>query len=93
MVTKREYWLDVIKIIASFLVIILHTVCYGINDKISSPALLAYYMGTFAIPLFWMASGYIQLRKKLHINMLLRKYRKFYLLLLYGTQYLFYLDF
>ena len=76
MVTKREHWLDFIKIIASFLVIILHTVCYGINNKISSPALLVYYIGTFAIPLFWMASGYIQLRKKVTYQYAFKKILK-----------------
>ena len=62
--SKRETWLDFIKIMASFLVVILHTVCYGVRDKVSSPALLIYYIGTFAIPLFWMVNGYLELKRE-----------------------------
>ena len=72
--SKRETWLDCIKIMACFLVVILHTVCYGISDKISSPALLIYYIGTFAIPLFWMVNGYLQLRREVTYKYVLKKY-------------------
>ena len=60
---KRELWVDLLKIICAFLVIILHAVSYGIWEKDLSPSTIIYYIGTFAIPLFFMISGYLQLRK------------------------------
>lgn len=61
---NREKWLDCIKIVASFLVIVLHVTNYGLDDNISSRIHLIYYLGVYAIPLFFMVNGYLQLRKK-----------------------------
>lgn len=73
MVKRREYWLDVLKIISMFFVILLHTVCYGVNDKLLSLSLLIYFSGVFAIPLFFMVNGYLLLRKNENINYALKK--------------------
>lgn len=62
---KRNYGIDLIKIIACVLVIVLHS----LNP--TTPAvehniirLSIYYIGTLAIPIFFMASGYFVLNKK-----------------------------
>ena len=70
---KREAWLDFIKIIAIMLVVNLHTVCYGLNKNILSPHLFIYYIGTFAIPLFFMVNGYLQLRREVTYEYILTK--------------------
>ena len=64
MTKEREVWIDLVKIIAIFLVVDLHVVCSGVSAGQLNSGLILYYMGTIAIPLFFMASGYIQLRKK-----------------------------
>ena len=61
---ERETWLDFIKIVACFLVVMLHTISYGLSENVITPSLLVYYIGTFAIPLFFMVNGYLQLRRK-----------------------------
>lgn len=61
---KREKWLDYIKIIACFLVVILHTINIGLEENQRNIGLIFYYLGVFAIPLFFMVNGYLQLRKK-----------------------------
>lgn len=61
---KREKWLDCIKIIACFLVVMLHSMNSGIRANMKNIVLVFYYIGTFAIPLFFMVNGYLQLRKK-----------------------------
>lgn len=60
---KREKWLDYIKIMASFLVVILHTINIGLEENKRNIGLIFYYIGVFAIPLFFMVNGYLQLRK------------------------------
>lgn len=61
---NRETWLDFAKIVAAFLVVILHTCCYGIKEgKIFNDSYL-YYLGTYSIPIFFMVNGYLQLRKE-----------------------------
>lgn len=61
---KREKWLDCIKIIACFLVVMLHTTNFGIKENAKNIVLIVYYIGVLAIPLFFMVNGYLQLRKK-----------------------------
>lgn len=70
---KRKSWIDICKIIAMFLVIILHTVCNGIKDNQKDLSLLIYYFGTFAIPLFFMVNGYLQLNKIKDYKYVLKK--------------------
>ncbi len=60
---KREKYLDYIKIIASFLVVVLHTISIGLEENKRNIGLIVYYIGVFAIPLFFMVNGYLQLRK------------------------------
>lgn len=70
---KRKCWIDICKIIAMFLVIILHTVCNGIKENQKDFSLLIYYFGTFAIPLFFMVNGYLQLNKVKDYKYVLKK--------------------
>lgn len=62
---KRNYGIDLIKIIACVMVITLHSlspVNTIVSDNIVNIGL--YYAGTLAIPIFFMASGYFVLNKK-----------------------------
>lgn len=70
---ERKCWIDICKITAMFLVIILHTVCNGIKDNQKDFSLLIYYLGTFAIPLFFMVNGYLQLNKVKDYKYVLKK--------------------
>ncbi len=65
---KRLLWLDIVKILAAFLVIVLHTMGTNLNNNHPHIDLLIYYLGTFAIPLFFMVNGYLQLGKKQEIT-------------------------
>ena len=60
----REKGIDAVKILASFLVVVLHTMTLGLQDDNNNLGLFIYYMGTFAIPLFFIVTGYLQLRKE-----------------------------
>lgn len=80
---KREKWLDFVKIIASFLVVVLHMVNYGLNEDNRNIGLIFYYLGVFAIPLFFMVNGYLQLRKdKISYKYSLKKIKKIILVVL-----------
>ncbi len=70
---NRKCWIDICKITAMFLVIILHTVCNGIKDNQKDISLLIYYFGTFAIPLFFMVNGYLQLNKVKNYKYVVKK--------------------
>lgn len=70
---NRKCWIDICKITAMFLVIILHTVCNGIKDNRKDISLLIYYFGTFAIPLFFMVNGYLQLNKVKNYKYVVKK--------------------
>lgn len=61
METKRETWLDIIKVIAIFLVTILHIANAGIGFGEIHGNQIMYYFGTFAVPLFFMVNGYLNL--------------------------------
>lgn len=62
---KRNYGLDLIKIIACILVITLHSLDpTGPVMKNNTFDLGLYYAGTMAIPIFFMGSGYFVLNKK-----------------------------
>ena len=50
---KREVWLDFAKILATFLVVVLHTVCYGVDSNNNNIGLIFFYAGTIAIPIFF----------------------------------------
>lgn len=70
---NRKCWIDICKITAMFLVVILHTVCNGIKDNQKDISLLIYYFGTFAIPLFFMVNGYLQLNKVKNYKYVVKK--------------------
>jgi surface polysaccharide O-acyltransferase-like enzyme len=54
---KRSISIDLIKIIACFLVVVLHT-CYTKDNQINVSSIL-FYSGVVAIPLFFMTNGYL----------------------------------
>lgn len=56
---ERNYNLDLIKIMACIAVVGLHT----LNRDLSSLNLILYYLCGFAVPAFFMASGYILLNR------------------------------
>jgi len=58
-IKHRELGLDVLKIVACFGVVVLHT----INRDSSSVARFLYYFGTISIPLFFMVNGALLLNK------------------------------
>ena len=76
---ERKGWIDFCKITAMFLVIILHTVCNGIKDNQKNLSILIYYFGTFAIPLFFMVNGYLQLNKIKDYKYAMKKIFKIFL--------------
>lgn len=61
---ERNKNLDLIKIIACFMVVCLHSVIDGLNTKNLNVGLIFYYFGVFAIPLFFMVNGFLQLKKE-----------------------------
>ena len=77
---NRKCWIDICKITAMFLVIILHTVCNGIKDNQKDISLLIYYFGTFAIPLFFMVNGYLQLNKVKYYKYVVKKILNIFLI-------------
>lgn len=60
---ERIIWIDSIKILACVMVVALHSISSGVRDGIYKSGLWIYYLGTFAIPLFLMVTGYLQLKK------------------------------
>lgn len=60
---ERIIWIDFIKILACVMVVALHSISSGVKNGIYKPGLWLYYLGTFAIPLFLMVTGYLQLKK------------------------------
>lgn len=73
---KREIWLDALKILACFLVVVLHTVTYGLEDHKENLGQLLYYLGTLAIPIFFMVNGYLQLRREVDYAYVIKKILK-----------------
>ena len=69
----REDWLDLCKIISTLLVILLHTINIGIMTNKRNFALLFYNIGVFAVPLFFMANGYLQLGRMKNYKYALKK--------------------
>lgn len=64
------------KILATFLVVVLHTVDYGVAQNNKNTGLLFFYLGTTAIPLFFMVNGYLQLRKVVDYKYIFKKILK-----------------
>ena len=60
---KRIVWIDFIKIIACLLVVVLYSITIGLSEHTYTNGLWIYYLGVFAIPLFFMTNGYLQLGK------------------------------
>ena len=65
---KREVWIDCVKIIAIYLVIILHIFCKNMKEPN-----IFYFLGTCAVPLFFMVSGYLNINKNRNYSYCLKK--------------------
>lgn len=61
---KRELWADIVRILAIFFIILLHTSQFlpG-TDKGTFPHLMIIILGTFGVPVFIILSGYLLLGK------------------------------
>ena len=70
---KRIIWIDFVKIFACFLVLILHSIPVDLSENIYMKGLWIYYIGVFAIPLFFMTNGYLQLDKSSSYKYIIRK--------------------
>ncbi|MEE3343571.1 MAG: acyltransferase family protein [Bacilli bacterium] len=73
---SRDYNIDWLKNIAIYLVIILHLLCNGVNKNGFDISLTLYYTGVFAIPLLFMISGYLHLKKENDYNYVIKKILK-----------------
>ncbi|MBR3162138.1 MAG: acyltransferase family protein [Bacilli bacterium] len=77
---KRDYNIDLLKNIAIYLVIILHTMIIGFLSEKANVSTVLYYAGVFAIPLFFMISGYLHLQKENNYKYVLKKILKIILI-------------
>ena len=73
MENKKEVWIDLIKVFSSFLVIILHSITNGLEHPPVPYSFIFYYVGVFAVPLFFMINGYLQVAKTHSYNYCLKK--------------------
>jgi len=73
---QRKIWIDALKILACFLVVVLHTITYGLGENKENIGLVLYYLGTVAIPIFFMVNGYLQLRREVDYRYVLKKILK-----------------
>ena len=67
--TKRDVSLDLIKLIASVLVVNLHSINPSDNDIMQE---CVYLIGTFAIPIFFLVNGYLRANKDFSIRFTLK---------------------
>lgn len=67
---KRLQTLDLIKILAMFGVMTLHTCMHKMNDSL---AFIAYFLSAISMPLFFMVSGYLQGDRGLDYHYVARK--------------------
>ena len=74
---KRKIYLDILRIIACFLVLLCHTISFTYNSKVIeenwfiSNAL--YYISKIAVPIFFMVSGALMLRKDIDYRQIAKK--------------------
>lgn len=61
----RNLGLDLLKIFSCIGVVILHSTMSGFNLEQYNISAYLYYLGTYAIPLFFMLNGYFLLNKKI----------------------------
>lgn len=73
MENKREIWIDLLKVVSSFLVILLHSIINGLDHPPVTYSLILYYIGVFAVPIFFMINGYLQLDKTYSYNNCIKK--------------------
>jgi len=66
---EREIGVDILKSLACFLVVVLHTV-YNTASIVTE---VFYYLGVIAIPIFFTVNGYLMLKKNLTAKYILTK--------------------
>lgn len=85
-VTHREIWLDAIKNIAAFFIVVIHAVGAGYSGTFGTPQwtgfLILNTLPRFAVPVFIMASGAQLLGKEIPLQKALKKAGRAFLLLL-----------
>lgn len=80
---KRIEWIDLLKIVACFLVVVLHSINYGLKSNGYVNGLWIYYIGTLAIPIFFMINGYLQLGRDLTYKYLISKVIKIFIVVIF----------
>lgn len=80
---KRIEWIDLLKVVACFLVVILHSINYGLKGNEYVNGLWIYYMGTLAIPIFFMINGYLQLDRYLNYKYIISKIIKIFIIVIF----------
>ena len=82
---KREIWLDVLKVVSAFFVVMIHAVGQGYKDTYGTELwtgfLVLNVLPRFAVPVFMMVSGALMLGKEVPIKKALKKAEKSVLLL------------
>lgn len=79
---KRMTWIDFLKTIAITLVIVLHTITIGVSNNNYESGVFIYYFGTFAIPIFFMVNGYLQLSRQRDYKYAMKKIIRILLIVL-----------
>ena len=70
---KKIYWINYLKILACFLVILLHSISLGLGDNTYKSGLFIYYFGVFAVPLFFMINGYLKIDRDYAYRNIIKK--------------------
>ncbi|CDE90551.1 wefK [Clostridium sp. CAG:389] len=80
---KRIEWIDLLKVMACFLVVLLHSINYGLNGNEYVNGLWIYYLGSIAIPIFFMINGYLQLDRNLSYKYIISKIIKIFIITIF----------
>lgn len=78
---EREIGVDILKSLACFLVVVLHT-AYSTSSIVTE---IFYYFGVVAIPIFFTVNGYLMLKKKLSLKYILTKIAKLLIFTMFWT--------
>lgn len=90
---KRIEWIDLLKIVACFLVVVLHSINYGLKNNEYVNGLWIYYIGSLAIPIFFMINGYLQLGRDLTYKYVISKVVKIFIVVIFWCSGLYLIKF
>lgn len=75
--SRRKIYLDILRIIACFLVLLCHTISFTYNSKLIEDNWFIsnslYYISKIAVPIFFMISGALMLRKDIDYRQIAKK--------------------